>query len=316
MDFKITKKRLYAFLQYEWIKIIGVMIAGIFILVITFNTFSSEMRKLNAGQRYYFNFSYGLEDSCVSEMKKLVNDSLSYEIQYKNVYAFATDGYSDEQFSAYQSSGELDAMIFNDSVIAEEYPSWSRFTHCVDRYSVWDYDALYESALEYAKSFLTDIDGELTESNLSNEKVEKSFEKIAKTDKRYGKTLSKEEGLVGERKRILNLFNGVNDLKRLLDEHPEIFKNYVKFTASFERGEVSKAKVESEQAKKYGIYLYKLTPSEGKENASTFGRLSNKDNAENVVFAIFNMKREQADMEYESLTVLSNLVRKTTDFLD
>ena len=62
--------------------------------------------------------------------------------------------------------------------------------------------------------------------------------------------------------------------------------------------------------------LSKLTVSEGKTGIDRYSRLPGKTTAEGTVLTIFDMSYFQQEDEYESLNVLSALIRKTTDFLD
>ena len=292
MDSKITKKRLYDFLQYEWLKIIGTIAAAIFILYVVFTTLGGEMKKLDAGGRYYLNYAYGLDDRS-SEMGSLVSSALSYGVEYISVYRFTSDGYSEEQLNAYSKTGELDAVIFDDVALSEDekYKEVTRFAYAVDKYNIWDFESLYNSAKTYAESFLKEGTTELKE------------EKRA-------------EGLSSEKQRIIKLFSSVNDLERLLTEHREIFREYRKYTALYALGDVSKEDYEKETPKFYGVDLSKLTVSEGKTGIDRYSRLPGKTTAEGTVLTIFDMSYFQQEDEYESLNVLSALVRKTTDFLD
>lgn len=312
----MTKKRLYAFLQYEWIKIIGAIAAIIFVLYVVFSTLGGEMRKLDAGQRYYFTYSTNIDDSCVDEMNRLVYASVSKDVRYKSVYRFTSDGYSEQQISAYSMSGELDAMIFDDTVLEKDYPEYTRFTYCVDGHKVWDFDSLYASAKSYVETFFNNGATELTADNISDEKIKISFEKKAKNDGRYKTAAQKEEGLANEKARVTSLIDAVNDLGRLLAEHPEIFRTYTRYTASYSVGKAEQSQVDAETEKKYGIDLSKLTVSEGKTGIEKYATIAGTSSAEGTVFMIFDMRDLQSENEYESLTLLSALVRKTTNFLD
>lgn len=317
MDSKITKKRLYDFLQYEWLKIIGTIAAAIFILYVVFTTLGGEMKKLDAGGRYYLNYAYGLDD-CSSEMSSLVSSALSYGVDYTSVYRFTSDGYSEEQLNAYSKTGELDAVIFDDVALSEDekYKEVTRFAYAVDKYNIWDFESLYNSAKTYAESFLKEETTELKEENISDEAIEKSLERRLKRNGKYKSAKKRAEGLSLEKQRIIKLFSSVNDLERLLTEHREIFREYHKYTALYALGDVSKEDYEKETPKLYGVDLSKLTVSEGKTGIDRYSRLPGKTTAEGTALTIFDMSYFQQEDEYESLNVLSALVRKTTDFLD
>ena len=341
MDNKVTKARLSAFIQYEWIKLVSLLIVAVLLVTLTFMGIGSESRLLNNGQTFYLHYYNTNPDATVDgtkmeNVKKLLgNGVFSYEVQE---IAVSTSDTSTHPY--WMEAGNVDMVIAthttgnpdddDDLSIAK-----TDFNYLVDNFAVHDYVTYYQKARAYAKTFLPTgvevLDGDLgsisddailDKTLIDDAKVKTSFLSRSFKDNRFKTEEEKLQAIGLERARIEALFQNVNDLQKLLVERPEIFISYKKYTASYHNASESEKQAYEadyllETEKLYGIDLSKLTCNvSGKASITDYATLLGATTAKGMVLAIFDVERHQPTLHYESLSALTAIVKATTDFLD
>lgn len=324
MDNKITKKRLSAFLHYEWIKIIALALCACFLFRFVFVQLGASSRLLENGQVFYFHYEAGISDACRVNTDRFLKEEgvLSYEVLETSVGELDMGTYAD-QLSAWSAAGDVDVILCTNISNGEDTPHQTFFKNMVDMIAVLDFDTVYANAFNYAKGFLVDGETELKKDKISDAKVEKSFGERSFKDNRFKNSSDREEGVKLEKRRIEILFDSVNDLGRLLTQHPEIFIEYTKYETTYIQAQIddnlSKSledKYRQEMPKKYGVDLSKLVFTEGKQSITDFAVIEGQTDATGIVFAMFNVDKFQPTLCYEGISVLTKMVRATTNFLD
>ena len=309
MDNKITKQRFSAFMHYEWIKIVALILCVCFLWRLLFIQLGSKERLLTNGQQFYFYYSPEIISDCPTNMTNLISDknALSYDVQYTSVYQFDAT-YGAEQLNGWLIIGDGDMIITSDvpdEINGDVYSS-SNFRSMVDKYNVYDLDKLMEDAVNYASQFMLNQANGFDISNINYEVVKTKFLERCKNDKRFKTNSQKEDGIKLENQRIRDLFVDINDFAKLLTM--DIFTNYQ-----------SEAKGDT-VAKKYGIDLYKLKGATGKTDITTYASLYAGENiaptAQYTVLAVFDFLRDQPELQFETISVINTLVRTTTAYLD
>jgi hypothetical protein len=211
---------------------------------------------------------------------------------------------------------------------------------------LYNFNKLLFDAKTYLKGFLKDEF--LTESeeskdllvkdskNLDEQKIHAHFLARKKKDNFYRKEEKKNEGKVLEVGRINQLVKEVNDFEYLLEEKPEIFYRYtryshsLKFVAEDKKAhyqtlvdrEIADEKKCGENAP-FGILAEKLTG--GKEDPSKYFKLKGQEKegeeetiytAKDVVITAFDFLEYQSDLQFETISFMNSIVRKCSNFLD
>ncbi len=309
MDNKITKQRFSAFMHYEWIKIVALILCVCFLWRLLFIQLGSKERLLTNGQQFYFYYSPEIISDCPTNMTNLISDkdALSYDVQYSSVYQFDAT-YGAEQLNGWLVIGDGDMIITSDVPDDEsgETYSTSNFRSMVDQYNVYDLDKLLSDAKSYASQFKIDQAKGFVASNINYDVVKSKFLERSKKDNRFKTDSQKADGVKLENQRIEHLFVDINDFEKLINM--DIFVNY----KSGAKGD--------EVAKKYGIDLSKLTGSTGKTDITTYASLytgaDTAPTAKYTVLAVFDFLHDQPELQFETISVINALVKATTTLLD
>ena len=309
MDNKITKQRFSAFMHYEWIKIVALIVCVCFLWRLLFIQLGSQERLLTNGQQFYFYYSPEIISDCSTNMNNLIEDKdvLSYDIQYHSVFSLNTT-YGAEQLQGWLVIGNGDMIVTSDVPDEPDGDVYTRsnFRSMVDDYNIYDLDKLMADAKNYASLFkINQAKGFIT-SNINYDVVKAKFLERSKKDNRFKKDVQKAEGVKLENERIKKLFKEINDFDKLLKM--DIFVNYK-----------SEAKGD-ESAKKYGIDLSKLVGATGKTDITNYASLYTGENsaptAKHTVLAVFDFLHDQPELQFEAISVINALVKETTPFLD
>ena len=338
MDNKVTKKRLAEFLQYEWLKLVSLLLVACLLITLLFMGMGSESRLLSNGQTFYLHYYNTtplatVDGDTFKNVERLLNDDVfSYEVQEISISSSDTTTHP-----YWMEAGNVDMVIATNTTGSAEgdadiSKAKTDFNFLVDSYKVHDYVGYYKKARAYAKTFLTDgvivLDGDtdisgdqdLDVSDIDLQKVKDSFYSRSFKDNRYNTAEEKASAEVYELYRIQNLYQNVNDLKRLIVEHPEIFISYTKYSASYHNAfdkSLYEADYLSQTPKYYGIDLSRLTSNtSGKTDITDYAVLVGETTAKHMVLAIFDVEKHQPTLHYESLSALTAIVKATTDFLD
>ena len=312
MDSKITKKRLYNFLEYDWIAIVASVIGAIILFSVLFSFFSV---KLTPGQHFKYFYDNGVayeNDTAFHSMLK-DNNTFSYDVLETNSEQLIGET---QILYARLSIYEGDAII--SSLKTEEGKDFSPAYKIIRNnfYSIYHIDTLFEDAVKYLNGF---TEKEITTNNIETlsltdldyDAIDNLFLTRMAKDNRFRTAESKEAGKLLERKRIEKLVNEVKDFKKIIAYN----ENQTEENKIFYRTTIESESIEKTTAN-FGIKLDKLPYEKGvKHNASEYFRLSGESTAKDTVLILFNFIKQQPDLQFESLSFVNEIVRQCSNIL-
>ena len=333
MDARITKRRLSEMLQYDWIKIIGVIVAAILIWELIF---TMTAVRVSNGQNFKIYYYPTLSTNGTTELYDFLAEDagLSYDVLEYNIETLDAT-YGDTILGLRLTTGEGDIIMIDNEIThseAEEHkddPLYdsSNFYQMVDGYNMYSYDVLLSDAKEYVGSFIEN--GYVENGALVEEKVKENFLKRMKRDNRFRSAENKEKGLKQELERLETLKAAVADFDRLYTEYKDsgLFYRYVKYQMTVYTSEDVdddyKAAYEKQLEKgalPYAInagYLdeYKKD-NKSVSNVVSMAQGDNEGTAKNTAVMVFDFKEQQPDLQYETVVFLTNFIKTYTTLLD
>lgn len=320
MDNRITKKRLGHMFSYEWIIIIALCVAMVFVWELCYSFFSV---KLTAGQQFRLIYDYKIDDYSAEALMDMfeTENTFSYEVQEKDFESILKGS---DVLNMRHQSGMCDAII-TDAVLTENKKNektHTRANEIIDRYDMYAYDELVSDAKEYLNSLKENGD-------YSEEKIEQGFYKRNSKDNRFRSEEQKKQGLIKEIARINQLEQDVLVVEKLLafDQTQvsgggeSIFYSYKRYTQSLSESTNKESTtyfenlVANEVEQKYGLKLWLLEGSADKKNSANYFRLtsSETDLEKDVVLLIFDMKDKKHDLQFELISFVATIVREFSD---
>ncbi len=302
MDNKITKSRLMTFLTYDLWKMLIIIVAVCFLLLIVFNWVAV---KPTAGQSFYVlcdnNIIIGDEGDklplkCVE--KGAYNGGFSYDILSLKTYSLQT-GSEPASYVLGNVVGIGDDDIFiTGEELGREY---------LDSYNALDIVEFVQSGKDYCidMGFYTES-GEINES-----KVIENFNLTRGKDNRFRSEDNIKLGKEQEILRIKAIWENSNLLYDVFEEHPEIFSS--KFT-SFEWGDRT-------ITGQFAIELSKLKGND-KTISNAFKRvIANEETGEvtytsdGIYLFVGDNGNINGDLNYEALAYIRTIIEEYTDFI-
>lgn len=311
MDNKITKKRLSQLLSYDLWKILAIIIAAIFVWSLLFTTLGP---RLSEGQMLNI-YSYNVTVTS-AEMNDLIDTEkdngayYSYEVYQTKFYDFGKYNSSDttvtQQFTAWSSVGQLDAIFISDGddITTTDEEGNEIHLSLFDRYAYYfiDLNQLASSALSYCK-----LSGGFSENGTYNAETIRNYFTLRKQSDNFYR-----HGLINAEQEIARfekIWQNAAVLKSMLEDDSlsSVWRIY-----------------KDEEGKEYnlGIKLGELQKIKGAnvqtgKSFSTLCSLGNKDEegnatAEGIVLSIFNNAVHQEDLMYESLAFLVKTLKTYT----
>ncbi len=347
MDSKINKKRLSDFLAYEWILMIFLCVVAIVVWELVYTV--SAVR-LSVGQDYKFfydrNMVYG--DNYNALMNTLdIQDDLGYEngktFSFEIQKLHAEEVLSDNDVLSLRLSVQEGDMLFTDDKAREIEDGEIKYTESLARTRVDSTDipiVTYEKLLEQAKEYLLPLHKNgataIDKANLDPNKVLAEFEDRLGDDNRFRSKTEKEMGLILEQERLEKLCDEVNAFDKLMMKlDNEYFMTYTRYEQSKAIAEAQNADQESidqlnqliekeityqRQNARYGLRVDKLALQTNKDKIDTSVFFSLKGETENVskdaVIMVFDFHDDQPALQFESITVINNIVRACSTILD
>ena len=345
MDNKVTKRRLSNFLAYEWILVVVVVIAAIFVWELIYSITGVG---LTVGQRFNYYYDTELQRNDMIDFHATLgaqdgtnNHVLSYDVilcEYEKIYS------DNDVLSSRLEIQEAD-VIFTDIVGHDsEKQQTIRLHTLVDKYGLYDFASLLNDATDYLSQFLKAEHSQKTIAEkravvlsegyvaLDEAKIENHFLTRMKKDNRFRRQAQKQVGVVLEKERFAKLCAEVKDFNTILNCGQDIFYNtYTKYTQVYQEMvdvgnkeyiDFYKPKLDQEieyektnPKKIYGIKLENLVPDDYEENVSKYFRLYGKSTAENVVLSVFNFKDYQPDLQFETIAFVNNVVRQFSNII-
>lgn len=331
MDSKITKKRLSEMLQYDWIKIILTIVAAIIVWELIFTTAGV---RLTAGQEFKIYYYYTLSSGGADDVSYFIEDKVdfSYDV-IKTATENLTSDYASTVLSARLAVAEGDIMFADNVLTAYDNESDADYENkkndrlydksnmymLVDNYSFYDYETLIIDARNYLDSFKEN--GEF-----SDALIESNFAKRMKKDNRFRKKDKYAEGLKQEKERIYRLEKEVCAFEWLIENYKdtELFFKYTKYqyACCYNGSDTYLDAYKQQTEKSYAInagFLDKEDIRGDKKSITDIMCIASGDNvgkATDVAIMVFDFKKEQPDLQYETIVFLNAVIYNYSTIYD
>lgn len=320
MNTKITKKRLSEMLQYDWIKILLVIVAAIVLWELLFTTTAV---RLTEGQFFKVFYYQTLQSDGIDGMYRFMEDvDFSYDVLSKGVENL-DEQYGKTILGLRLSVSEGDVIVVDNenkphsAEDKKDNPLYNENSlyQVVDQYNMYGMEELLADAEGYLAGFKEGA-------ALSDAKIEANFKRRMKKDNRFRKKADYDKGVAEEINRIKALDKEVADFRYLFDNYAAdgLFFKYTKFQYTYYSAgnENYKEEYEKQEEKFYALNAGYLASRkvDGKKNISDIMSLPETGKADDVGVAVFNFKSKQPDLQYETIVFLNALVREYSNLLD
>ena len=325
MDNKLTKSRLSNLLAYEWIAMMITIVVAIVVLEFIFN---ASAARLTTGQQ----FNYYYDETIFSGNDKAFNEFILEKKTFSyDVISVTGEGIKSEYntLPLRTSVQAADIMITELTDVVNDNQVFRRVDAHIDTQSISSIEKLVKDAKVYVTPFVTDL-ANLNAPTLNEQAIEENFNKRMAGDNRYRfNAEAKAEGLELEKERIVKLCKDIADLEYLLErdetlpENQKLFYSYKKYSQTY-RAQVDntpeKKRYEqllaNEQVERYGLRVDRLVTNNSKKNPSDFFRKVSLGSAQDVVILAFDFTKYQPDLQYETLSFMTMVVREFGTELD
>lgn len=325
MDNKLTKSRLSNLLAYEWIAMMITIVVAIVVLEFIFN---ASAARLTTGQQFNYYYDTTIYSGNDKAFKQFLEDKNTFSYDIINVSGEGlTDQYNTLPLRT--SVQAADIMITELTDVPDNNKLMRRANLHIDSQSISSIEKLVKNAKEYVKPFVTDLVN-LNAPTLNEQAIEENFNKRMAGDNRY--RFNKEErakGLALEKERIIKLCKDISDLEYLMErdeslpENQKLFYSYKKYTQtcnalaedSSERQRYEQL-LANEQVERYGLRVDRLLTNKNKKNPSDFFKKVGGGSAQDVVILAFDFTKYQPDLQYETLSFITMVVREFGTELD
>ena len=332
MDNKITRRRLYNLMSYEWVAIIVFILVAIFTWEILYGIFGV---KLTVGQQYKYFYDINVSDQTDLDFVVFLEDKKVFSYDLVKIEAESLFAEND-LLTTRLSSQEGDA-IFTD-IDKDDKTNEIRANSLIDNENVLvcDFEKLLKDARIYLSGYLKDQFSALSDeeklektkdvSNISEEKILQGFNNRLGKDNRYRTQELKAEGFNLEKERIYKLVKDANDFEYLLSvgDELDLFHRYTRYSQSLSLAKEDYAKEryqglydrQVQNGKENLIYALKLENLKGGEkNTSEVFKLDKENVAtsESVVLMVFDFVYYQQDLQFESISLINAIVENCSD---
>lgn len=325
MDNKLTKSRLSNLLAYEWIAMMITIVIAIVVLEFIFN---ASAARLTTGQQFNYYYDTTIYSGNDKAFNQFILDKKTFSYDVINV---SGEGLTDEYntLPLRVSVQAADIMITELTDDPENNQLIKRANLHIDGQSISSIEKLVKDAKEYVKPFVVNM-ANLSTPTLNEQAVEENFNKRMARDNRYRfNSEAKAEGLQLEKERIVKLCKDISDLEYLLErdetlpESQKLFYSYKKYTQIYNNqpeNSSDKQRYEqllaNEQVERYGLRVDRLVTNSNKKNPSDFFRKVGGGDAKDVVILAFDFTKQQPDLQYETLSFMTMVVREFGTELD
>lgn len=329
MDSRITKSRLARVLSYDWIKMVALVVAIIFVWSLAF---TMGAPRISVGQKFDL-FVYNCDFTKSTDESEIFSDAKSKNVFSYDVLDFGARTFTEEYFatlmSAITATYEGDIMVLSDFE-SDKTENKSKFRSLIDGYAYcfYDYNELVKNAEDYCMLNHRFVSKNGENYVLNEEVISDYFKTRMQNDPRFRSEEKIAAGVKNEIERIKNVWNNSQRLKKLLADHPEIFVKYKRYDQALASAESDRDKaryqelVSNEEEKLYAIDLGKLTGGEKDITSAFVKTVYNEDyseiissSADGIVMCVFDYSKEQPDLQFESISFVNYIIKTYSDFL-
>lgn len=333
MDAKITKKRLSRMLSYDWLKIIGVAAALIFVWVLVFTTTATRITPAQqfTAMNYVGNVTWTGTNKFHTLYNKAFNDGVfSYEVIETTVndLTVAKD-YVATLLDTRLATDEGDIMFIADandpSTETKDAEGNTQYDSYLEgflrkyRYQLFSLDpesdkSYFKQMEKYLDQYYGEVGGWKNPDNVDEKKIERDFRARIKGDKRYKTEKSRVQGVKDDIARIQKYRDALEKFYQFVEE------GYITFTkTSYGEGENAFEGI-------YSINICPETLADGKPNETVGGTLydyvgyrenyTDEDSgktgtvltAKNMNVVFFDLDGVEEGFQYESLLFVNYLL--------
>ncbi len=329
MDNRFTKKRIANMLAYDWIKIVALICAIVFVWILAYTVGAPSLSTGQSFGVFYYNgdsvFSYKHGPKDFGEKLKKAG-AFSYDVLDFNMREIG-NSQVEELLMLSATVAEPDVMITVDlpSKIEE---GTSEFRDFVDGYAevLYDYDSLIVEAKAYCTSnklVYKTADGEYL---LDEKEIRELFAIRMQKDPRFKEKGGEKylQGVQGEIQRIKDIWNNAVMLENCLEEHSEIRLNYAQYDQAKKVApdQYTGEEFLNKESKTYAIDLGKLSNGEIKVTEEFYYSLKNENgeiagrSADGIVLCVYNFKDAQPHLQFETLSFVNAVIKRYSNFLN
>ena len=329
MDNKITKRRFFDFLSYEWILITVIILVAIFVWEVVFTLFSV---KPTHGQRFKIIYDEGVETQYETDIVVVTHD-------YERTYSFdvleinkegMTSGIENE-IGIRHKTHDCDVIVTTDIELTNQSGGkYTRANYITESFNPWSYEKAVKDGDLYLEKLLKsnkdkipagDLSTAYTFSQMDTNKIDELFLTRLKGDNRFRKDAQKEQGKSYERQRIEKLCKEVAFAKKLLKNYSDIFYTYTlgeqaynqavtpadkqSALATLEKNKQKNLQLYGKEELSYGIRVDKL--KDGEFRPAEF--FTTNGECKNLVLMAFDFIDVQPHLQFESLSFINSVVR-------
>lgn len=340
MDVKITKGRLVNLISYDFLKIILSILAGIMVWVLLFTTCAT---RATVGEQFglilYQGVYSGANDGkdFLTELKKKENGGLSYDVLgYTTMSVTAAGNYSAAyMLSLKGATKEGDVIVFaggnktvvkdkdgnplkddNGEIVAKISDDAQAIVNNGYLYSVNDF---LSSAHDYLNSNGLVRDGEVDEAAVRNYFLTVRMKSASNYRKTFRTEAQREEGVKKEIERITNLYANLQIVEKAINNAKAQGEDFLWYADRIIGEETYKSNVP------YGIDLNKLNVKKSETEKKSITELwyaarevdgKIETTSEGLVLGVFDYRNDQADLQYEALAAMREVIEKYSDYAD
>ena len=334
MDNRLTKRRLFDLLSYEWIFMIVMCVVAIIFWELVYSVASV---KLTPGQDFKIYYDYTLSSTSDTDLRQLIVDRKTFSY---DVLKFSSEDIdkSNNVLSSRLSIQEGD-VIFTDAVGIKEYNEAIRKNEIPENmvrafslidtssYRIGSLDEMLSNAQVYLKvNFFKDDYNEQTvfdsydSQNIDHAKVRSAFLKRNGKDNRFRSSSNKEQGIKLEIERIEKLYENVVFMQKFINDNQdsEALVKYTKYSqaCTFSLGALGeyegRLKKEQDAGRENDVYGINLGKLSGGRNITDFIQYRLGGDLTDIVILAFDFTYYQPDLQYESLSFICSMIKICT----
>ena len=325
MDAKITKQRISRMLSYDWLKIVGLIVAAIVVWSIVFTTTATRVMPTQQMTIFSYHCNTILSESYYNRQDGLLKDGLfSYEVLELHTYDLAVQKDMAQMMMQTRISTDEGDLLFVPNapdvelkVTEDGVTSYSR-TYLESVVSLYPYNFFdVEEYLQGMDAFLDEQYGGNHETGtLDESKVKQAFlDRVkAKKDKRFKTEKQKQDGAEQEVARIRKYKTAYDELMGYLDAGV-VALQYVEVKNPDGTVELNEATGQPARAGKFALNLCPDVSKMGKLREWYSYKDETAENpavtSQNMCVLFMDMQDVDNTFEYESLVYVTHVIKSS-----
>ena len=333
MDIKIKSKRLKNLIEYDWVKMLVGIVVAIVVWSLLFTTLGT---RITPGEQFTVILYENVKTLNVNKTSNILKDMkkdgrLSYDVLEYGVNTITSAGQYSASYmlSLRTQTQEGDIVLISDGRAIEveegsdEDPK-ADISRVVNMGVLYDIEVFLDSAKEYClnNEFIT-VNGTDNSDYTVNEEVirdyflTKRIPSAGNYKKTYRTDAQKEDGAKKEIERIKKVWTDYLNVSEAIETAKAQDNDILWYGEVYFYDENNKVIPEKTIVKPFGIDLYKLNKnfkSKAKLEDLWYTYTGEKTTDEGLVLTVLNYSKEQADLQYESLSFINYLIETYSEY--